>query len=183
MIASTLFSVWLIPSAPFQAALQPHIDHLAKTHDAPTFKAHTTLFCGKTSDLEKTKKTLAKLLKNQKPITLKAISLDTSEKYYKTLYIQFEESLLLNQLNQSYHEKINPDSDYTLNPHLSLLYKFLPSEQKKTIASDAWPKITDALYPDKLIRFDTVKLMTDAEEIGPEAVKNWKILDSYNLKK
>jgi len=182
MIYTTLFCVWLIPSMPFHTMLQAHIDKLAKAHEAPSFEPHVTLFCGGTNDIEKTKESLEILFKKQPKIGLTAASIDASEQYYKTLYVQFKSDDTVTKLSQAVKEKIDPNSDYTINPHMSLLYKDMHLEQKTKLTEKVWPKILDCIPADRILNFDSIKLMSDTNKEGPDAVKSWKTLKTVHLK-
>jgi len=181
MIYTTMFCVWLIPAMPFHTMLQAHINELVTTYAAPSFEPHVTLFCGETNDIEKTKVSLEALLKNQPKIALTAGSLEASDKWYKTLYVQFKSNAIITKLNEVVKTKLDPNSDYELNPHLSLLYKNIPLDQKRKLTEEVWPKVLDYIPANKILNFDTIKLMTDTDKEGPDAVKSWKLLQSYHL--
>lgn len=171
-----LFCVWLIPAQPHYLPLQTTINELAEQYDAPSFQPHSTLFCGKTTQIQTVKTTLSELLNDQKTITTDVVGLDTSADYYKTLYLQLQNKKSLIKLNQQFKKQLDPQSTYTFNPHLSLLYKDFPLEQKKTIAATLREKNYDTIL------FDKVLLMSDTNEESAAAVNSWKILQTYNLK-
>ena len=181
MLHSTMFSIWLIPELPFQGQLQSHINELAAKYDAPTFPPHVTLFCGGTNDMDQTKVYLEKLFKNISKISLVATSVEATQEYYKTLFVQFKSDPVLVKLCDTVKQNVDPRSEYEINPHLSLFYKDMPIEEKRALTEITWTKVLDYIPPNKTLTFDTIKLMSNTEKEGPDAVKNWRILKSFNL--
>lgn len=181
MIKSALFCVWLIPAKPFYTSLQEQINLLADSFDAPVFAPHMTLFCGKTEDLQKTKNDFSRLLDKENSLSLKAVSVNASAAYYKTLYIQLENNNIVSNLQVKLKNFLDPHSFYLFSPHISLLYKDMPVEEKQKLILPAWECVAKYIHFSHQILFDKVLLMSDCEEENADAVKSWKLLAEYNL--
>jgi len=181
-LETILFCIWLIPAEPYQNHLSDTIKQLSATYSSPKFHPHVTLFCGKTNDIEKAQKDLGHVVQSQQKMSLNLKSIDSSPAYYKSVYFQFYENKPANSLNKLLKETLDKDSNYTFNPHLSLMYKDMPIGEKKKIAlelQDSLAKSTD-LY--QSILFDKIVLITDTEKEGAKAVASWEVLQSYDLK-
>lgn len=172
-----LFCLWLIPAQPHYDVMQEQINSLASTYDAPVFSPHATLLCGQTNDVEQLKKELEELFKQTPQLTLTAQSIDYSATYYKTLYVQFEKNENLLSLFKDAKNTADPNSGYELNPHASLIYKNIPDDQKQKLSDQIWPILKDKTK----FTFDRIDLMSDTNDEGPEAVKSWKVYQSYAL--
>lgn len=181
MLEMTLFCVWLIPAQPYHDHLSHQIESLANAHQAPEFSPHVTLFCGKTENLDEVKQSLKDIISQHRPVQLKITSVDSSEAYYKTLYLQFEQDSSLTQFSEQLKSKLDPSSDYHFNPHMSLLYKNMPTAQKTQLAKQIWSEQDRSLFPNNTIQFDRIRLMSDSLVEGSAAVNSWKVLQHYWL--
>lgn len=166
---------------PFHAQFQTHINELANAHQAPHFEPHMTLFCGGTHDMNKTISDIASLVSDLEKMSLTATAVEATEQYYKSLFVQFKTDPQLTNLSETIKKKVDTNSQYKINPHLSLLYKDMPLEQKRKLTNVAWDKVLDYIPANKTLMFDTIKLMSDTEEEGPEAVKSWKTIKTFYL--
>lgn len=176
-----LFAVWLIPAEPVQSVLQQHINTLAIEHHAPQFTAHTTVFCGETSDIGEVKQAIAEVAATFPPVVLKARSLTYQSEYYKTLIIQFDDNSLLSDLAKVIRFNTDAKSRYVLNPHLSLLYKNISLAEKEAIYHKLTLDLAAVFGPSQQVTFDRIYLMTDSPEESAKAVRSWQVLAQYAL--
>lgn len=170
-----LFAIWLSPAQPFYLSLQKQIIQLANLYDAPVFMPHMTIFVGNSDNLDNVKEIFTKTLINFKPLLATASGIEHSDNYFKTLYVQFTNNELLKKLNKQLHS-LDSNSDYTFNPHLSLLYKNLSQQTKQQLANEIWTTIEP-----KIISFDKIQLLSVSDEETKEAVEKWKIIESHSL--
>ena len=181
MINTTLFCIWLIPAEPYYAALANKIQELSVAYEAPVFAPHVTLFCGKTKNIAQTKSDLTNLLTWQAPLVLTATVMDFTDEYYKTLFLQFEVDEVASGINAALKKRLDQDSSYQFSPHLSLLYKNLPTTEKRKLSRVTEDALNESVMTNKKMTFDQIMLVSDTAEKGPEAVKSWKILAKWNL--
>lgn len=125
-------SFWLLPVEPLRLALASIIERLALDYDAVAFEPHVTISSGKFSDGEST--AIARsVARSSAPVELAVAKLDHTSAYTKTLFIQYRESAPLRRLSAAISAMSAQPLSYILNPHLSLLYKAMPSERQAEI--------------------------------------------------
>ena len=133
-IAYTEFTLWLMPREPLRSTLSAIIRRLAADLDAVEFEPHVTIFCGPSTE-EEARATATAIAARFSAIELIAARLDYTDRYTKTLFVQFEEFAVARRMFEAARDGYSCRSDYTFNPHLSLLYKTLP----ETKQNDALP--------------------------------------------
>lgn len=160
---------WLIPSPPAQDFFASEIDRLAQRFDAPLFEPHLTVYVNSAPD-GKAATLVAEIAAQFEPIDLPVEGLRYSEEFTKTLFVQFGKSTWLAKLSTAIQSRSVHGSDYPLNPHVSLLYKKLPREQKAEIASAI-------RLPFDEVSFDALTAVTIPREVKtPEDVIEWQTL-------
>src|SRR5579863_1031471 len=132
MIARTEFSLWLTPREPLRSLLRSTIRQLAARLDAVEFEPHVTVFSGRSTDMEALA-AARRIAAQFSPIDLNADSLDHSESYTKTLFVQFQESDPLREIFEVATTQYSRSSNYVLNPHLSLIYKKLSAASRRKL--------------------------------------------------
>ena len=158
---------WMMPSAdakPFFASL---VEELARRMDAAVFEPHVTLR-GAELDQQHAIALLEKIADRYSPVVLEIGGIELSEKYTKTLYVQFRSSTDASTISNAIADGAGSDGGYEFDPHLSLLYKTMPGAEKQELAR----KIK---LPFEQVRFDTVKLVSVPTAIErPEDVYAWR---------
>ena len=169
-----MVAFWLVPAADDRDYLSSLIDLLAVRFDAPRFEPHVTLFGATDLTAERAAQVLDELPR-MKPIKLAVDRVEYSEKYTKTLFVQFDESAKASALTESIRAASGSANEYQLNPHLSLVYKKLPEREKAEVA--------DSLeLPFELVTFDVVKVITGAAKTsGREDVEAWHTIAERRL--
>ena len=163
------FSVWLSPQAPDYADLADIITGLNERYGTSTFEPHLTLYSGVCHEREILQRAVAEELTAVKPIALRIAGIHASEEFFKTLFIEFEESPQLSELNKKIKSALQQDSGYILKPHLSLLYQDLDLARKWEIAR------TINIEKTQLI-FDEIKLVAPGNEaLDWRAVELWEV--------
>ncbi|MDH7476471.1 MAG: hypothetical protein QHH09_03295 [Microgenomates group bacterium] len=149
-------SFWLIPVEEQKRKLQEIIDELADKFKSFPFIPHVTIFHFNyelnQSDLKNIKEETDKLLEKQKSFSLKVLKIDYSDIFTKTLFIQFEKNKDLILLYERFLNVFKKYSLYSLNPHLSLVYKNKMKEEDKM-------KIIKSLKLKDKIIFDKLKII------------------------
>ncbi len=168
------FTLWLTPSAPLCSLLRTTICQLAAQFEAVDFEPHVTLFCGPSTESEA--REAARRIGGQfAPVELDAVTLDHSELFTKTLFVQFEESAVLKRIFETAAASFSRPSSYLLNPHLSLLYKTLPASNRM--------KLCEALnVPMGGYRFDRIRMVETElpiEDDGP--IRRWRTVSDDPL--
>jgi len=121
-----VIAYWLIPAKPANSVFQDVINDLARRYDAPVFEPHVTIHVGANCP-DVAEKALSKAARQCQPINLKALGLNHSDEFIKTLFVQFALNRKLRRLNAIIRDAAQGSSHYELKPHLSLLYKMMPA--------------------------------------------------------
>ena len=122
------FSIWLLPIDSDHNYLSKIIQSLSKEHNAPFFQPHCTLFSS-FSDIYSAKKIIDQI--DLDPFDAEVRRISQSSDIWKTVFIDFKNSLQLQNLNCLL--KGLKDEDYLFSPHISLIYKLLGINKRKKI--------------------------------------------------
>jgi len=131
----TTYSYWLLPEASAAAAFRARIDELAARYDAVGFEPHVTLYSGASDDAE-VAQTLAFLRASFRLLSLVPVVIAQSSRLTKTLYVRLELSPELVSLADTLKARARQPSSSTLDdPHVSLMYKALPEDERAKLAA------------------------------------------------
>jgi 2'-5' RNA ligase len=157
------YSIWLVPTIKDAKYLNQVIKNLAIQYDAPKFDAHITLY-SKVRSLAKAKQVLDE---NKFGIMrTKHTGIGQSDYLWKTIFLKIKKDKSLSNINQilAKHFKTN----YSFEPHISLIYKKL-NPQTKT-------KLIKNLKMKKSYTFDRIVIVRSSKD-----VKQWKKMHSIRL--
>lgn len=129
----TCFSVWLVPQKNDEKELSSIIDNLAKENDSPVFTPHLTLIGDTNIGFEDIKSAVDEVFANQKPFTIKTQKVSKSELFFKTVFIEFDVNETLRNLFQTLSQRTDKRSIDNFKPHISLIYKLMPEDEKVKI--------------------------------------------------
>jgi 2'-5' RNA ligase superfamily len=166
---------WLIPAAADRKFFQATIDRLAQDYAAFSFTPHVTIYWGEFADDESLSEILEPAVRGISSFSLQCDRLLYTDQFSKTLFVQFHPSTTLNQITETIRHQSKHPSDFTLNPHLSLIYKHLNADVKQTIAS------TISL-PRTEVFFDEIQVLLTPNTAQTQAdIENIKLVISYQL--
>src|SRR3954447_11025125 len=173
--AKELLAFWLVPTEPARSYFLNLIHDFAARFDAPIFEPHVTLY-GIEYDGEDPRKLLSRALSGAKRCRLKIAGIGHSQKFTKTLFVQFDPNDEVAALSAKCQAASKSQKDYELNPHLSLVYQELPAAVKATIAADLTIPFSD-------VGFDSVKgVISPAEIKSRSAVEAWRVVAEAKLR-
>src|SRR5262245_53033839 len=92
------FSIWLMPQRSDYVDMASLIAGLNEIYGTSKFEPHLTLYSGVGTDRDSLRRAVAEQLAGLEPITLKVDGVRASEEFFKTLFIEFEDSPVLNDL-------------------------------------------------------------------------------------
>jgi 2'-5' RNA ligase len=169
-----IIGYWLCPAAPARSRFAAIIDDLAGRFDAPVFEPHVTIYVT-SAQQENPDAVFEKVLKARQPFRLTVAALDYSEKFTKTLFVQFAPDPELARLSEDLRRASVTQHDYELNPHVSLIYKAMDEETKRRLASSI-------ALPFSEVTFDNVKAIISPAEIKSRAdVEAWRVVAEQDL--
>jgi Cyclic phosphodiesterase-like protein len=167
------FAVWLTPAPSDRRWLSKVIQDYAAEYDTPVFEPHLTFYSGMVQPGENLQSIVGDCLVNPSPITLEIMGLNYSENFFRTGFITFALSDRLLQLSHAIRDRLSAPKEYVLEPHLSLMYKDIPIEQKRLA-------MLRFVVSVQSVTFDTVKVVMPSSE-GWMDVAHWTEQFRYSL--
>jgi hypothetical protein len=158
---------WLLPERAEREVFSREIGELAARFDAPVFEPHVTIFVAPENS-----RAPLEVLREVGPVDIELTihSIRFSEKFTKTLFVQFERNSALQQLGDAILRAERARNRYLINPHLSLLYAKLPSKTKQRLADDI-------RLPFRKVGFTSICVMRCARPTTTAIeVEQWKLL-------
>ena len=164
-----MYSIWLLPSEKESKRFQKIIDILSELFKTPTFEPHITLYTHipkLTDELFYNVSVLAALTNT---FEVSIAEIQTSPKYYKSLFTNITFNHTLENLQQEV-QNLFPGIDYDFLPHLSLLY----GDIEEALKSE---KI-DAIREDLIQMFQVSRI---AIVYTQGEVSDWKIIETFDF--
>lgn len=146
------FAVWLTPTHSDRRWLTKVIQDYATAYDCPVFEPHVTVYSGVALPTDNLSQIIKDAILEPQSITLQVLGLNYTESFFKTGFIDFEAAERLTQMSQAIRHRLTQPVDYILDPHLSLIYKDIPMDQKRLAM------LRFVLSVSK-VTFDTVKVI------------------------
>ena len=169
-----ILTYWLCPAEPVRAGFAGLIADLATRFDAPVFEPHVTVYVTSAAH-ENPERVMEKAANRCGPFPLVVRGLDYSEKFTKTLFVQFAPNPGLARLTAKLRRASNSPNDYQLNPHLSLIYKQMEGDTKRQLAASIALPFSEAT-------FDTMKAVISPAEIkSRQEVEAWRVVAERKL--
>jgi 2'-5' RNA ligase len=172
---SIVIAYWLIPAEPTYSFFGRIVNDLAERYNAPVFEPHVTIHVGANSP-GKAERTVSKAASDCKQVKLKALEIDHSNEFIKTLFVQFALNRQLQQLNRRIRDAAQDSSDYQLNPHLSLLYKAMSIQDRRLLTHSIE-------IPFSEVTFDSLKAVRCISPTRSRAdVEEWRVVAERSLR-
>jgi len=167
-----MLAFWLLPAPPAREYFRSMIEQLAQRFDAPGFEPHLTLY-GTAFDVAHLDALGGMPTPGSVELEIERIAF--SEKYTKTLFVQFKQQTRLTELSAAVARALGNENGHELNPHLSLIYKELPNEEKAELARTI-------NLPFDRVRFDAMKAVSTPATIeSREEVESWRTVWERSL--
>ena len=161
-------SYWLVPVAADKRRLQRVINEIAARFDAPEFEPHVTLYSGEMDHIEDAADILEGIA-GEFPLVLHSSGMGHSEQFTKTLFMEFAPAFSLNQINDDLKSFSKAQDEFTLNPHLSLLYAPISRDIREAL-------VREIVVP-KIVRFDSIKAVATGDRTQSKSdVELWQSL-------
>jgi Cyclic phosphodiesterase-like protein len=174
MSRHSVIAYWLIPAEPAHTFFQGIINDLARRYDAPLFEPHVTIHVG-ANRADSAENALAKAACECKGVTLKALGIDHSDEFIKTLFVKLAFNAELRRLSEIVRRAAQDSPQYGLRPHLSLLYKKMPASARRELAASI-------KVPRPGITFDALQAIRCVSPTQNRAeVEAWRVLKTTPL--
>ncbi len=164
-----MYAIWLTFSKSDREYLKDIINEISEKYQAPKFEPHITIYGLIDLDINQIDKITEKITLNQNSFLVKKSDILQSEELWKTVFIEVK----INQQMQSIHKNLKKYFEiilkYKFNPHISLIYKILPLEERM--------KIINGLEIKNEFQISDLAI----QKFFPD-IEKWKIVKEYNLK-
>ena len=127
------FSIWLMPAKADTKYLQGIINQLSWEYNSDYFSPHITLYSPIYNCYKYIEQRIGKLSKNLLPVDVKVTNIKYTNNLWKTLFFDIKTSPELTEIHRALLNYLPNKNIYQFSPHISLIYKRLPLEQKKKI--------------------------------------------------
>ena len=169
----TAIVYWLTPAEPKRELFSTIIRILAKQLDAARFEPHLTILAAP-PDRQPPGKILRRI--NVSPIRLKVRDISSSSKFAKTLFVRFKPNDALKKLVVDLARVTKSRAKAVHDPHVSLLYKKIPTAAKKDLASTI-------KLPFREVVFDSIQAVRCAAPTKTRAeVEAWRVVASASCR-
>ncbi|PYK68951.1 MAG: hypothetical protein DME45_04780 [Verrucomicrobia bacterium] len=158
---------WLLPETAAREVFAEKIHELARRFDAPVFAPHVSVFIAPENSRDP-----AEILHELGAVMIKLTirSIRFSKQFTKTLFVQFEQSVPLQEMGDRIWKASGASERYVIDPHLSLLYASLAAEKKKALADEI-------KFPFREVGFSAIWALRCARPTATIAeVEQWRLL-------
>jgi 2'-5' RNA ligase len=124
---------WLVPCERSSGQLQGLIDQLAKQFNAPRFHPHITLYAGDFGSNEQPELIVDSAARNCAGFTLAVQGLGFGSDYTKSCFLKVSRPPNLFDLTERFRRLSQHPGDYSIDPHISLLYGHVPESLRAEV--------------------------------------------------
>ena len=163
-----MYAIWLTFSKSDSEYLKKIIDEISEKYHAPKFEPHITVYGLVDSEIRLIENIAKEATLNCNSFLVKKSEILQSEELWKTVYIELKMNNQLESIHKNLKKHFEKISKYEFNPHISLIYKILPIEEKIKIINEL-----DIKSEFRINKLAVQKFFPDIEK--------WKIVKEYNL--
>ena len=163
-----MHAIWLTFSKSDREYLKKIIDEISGKYNAPKFEPHITVYGLVDSEISLIDNIAKEATLNCNSFLVKKSEILQSEELWKTVYIKLKMNAQLESIHKNLKKHFEKISKYEFSPHISLIYKILPTEEKIKIINEL--DIKNEFIINKLV----------IQKFFPD-IEKWKIVKEYNL--
>ena len=163
-----MHAIWLTFSKNDRDYLKKIIDALSEKYQSPKFEPHITVYGLVDSEMILIENIAKEVTLNCNSFWVEKLKILQSEELWKTVYVELKMNNQLEMIHKNLKKHFEKIVKYEFSPHISLIYKILPVEEKTKIINEL--NIKNKFTIDKLV---VQKFFLDIEK--------WKIVKEYNL--
>lgn len=139
---------WLVPCLQERLLLKDLITSFAEKFSSPVFLPHVTLYSCERGERQELS-LLTSLAKRCPPFSMAVDSIGSSERIAQAFSLRLQRCKEVEGLAQSLATRAPSVSDYTFDPHLSLVYQDLPVAERNRLVSN-WSSPLENICFDQL---------------------------------
>ncbi len=163
-----MHAIWLTFSKSDREYLKNIIDKISEEHQAPKFEPHITIYGLVDSEISLIETIAKEITLNQNSFLVKKSEILQSDELWKTVFIELKTSQQLESTHKKFKKYFEKISKYEFDPHISLIYKILPIEERI--------KIINKLN----IKKEFVVSKLAIQKFFPD-IEKWKIVKEYDF--
>ena len=163
-----MHAIWLTFSKNDRDYLKKIMDELAEKYQAPKFEPHITVYGLVDSEMSLIESIAKEATLDHNSFLVEKSKILQSEELWKTVYVELKMNNQLELIYKNLKKHFEKIVKYEFNPHISLIYKILPIEEKIKIINEL--DIKNGFMVNSLV----------VQKFFPE-VEKWKIVKEYNL--
>lgn len=163
-----MHAIWLTFSKSDREYLKKIIDKISEKYHAPKCKPHITIYGLVDSEMRLIDSIVKEATQNCNSFLVKKSEILQSDELWKTVYIELKMNSQIDWIHKNLKKHFEKISKYEFNPHISLIYKILPMEEKIKIINEL--DIKDEFIINNLV----------IQKFFPD-IEKWKIVKEYNL--
>jgi len=164
-----MFAIWFLFDKNDNDYLEHIIQILGRQYESPVFIPHITAYGLVNANLETIDKIVLESIKDIKPFLIEKNKINYSDGFWKTLFIEIKQNLHLNSINKKLTNGLSLFPNYEFLPHISLIYKKMNEEEKKSQAKNL--NIKNNFLVSKI-----------AIQEFSENIEDWKIVREYGFR-
>jgi 2'-5' RNA ligase len=164
-----MHAIWLTFSKNDRDHLKKIIDEISEKYNAPKFEPHITVYGLVDSEISLIDSIAKEITQNCDSFFVQKSEILQSEELWKTVYIELKTNNHLESIHNNLKKHFEKISKYEFKPHISLIYKILPVEEKIKIINKLNTK--NEFMVNKLV----------VQKFFPD-IEKWKIVKKYDLK-
>ena len=163
-----MHAIWLTFSKNDRKYLKKIIDEISEKYHAPKFEPHITVYGLIDSELSLIDDVVKKVVLDCNSFFVEKSEILQSEELWKTVYLELKANDQLELIYKNLRKHFEKILKYEFHPHISLIYKILPVEEKLKIINNL----------DIKSEFSVNNLVI--QKFFPD-IEKWKIVKEYNL--
>ncbi len=163
-----MHAIWLTFSKNDREYLNKIINELSEKYHAPKFEPHITVYGLVDSEMSLIESIAKEATLNHNSFLVEKSEILQSEKLWKTVYVELKMNNQLELFYKNLKKHFEKIVKYKFNPHISLIYKILPIEERIKIINEL--DIKNEFMVNRLV----------VQKFFPE-IEKWKIVKEYNL--
>lgn len=163
-----MHAIWLTFSKSDREYLKNIIDKISEEYQAPKFEPHITIYGLVDSEISLIETIAKEITLNQNSFVVKKSEILQSDELWKTVFIELKTSQQLESIHKKFKKYFEKISKYKFDPHISLIYKILPTEEKIKIINEL------------NIKKEFVVSKLAIQKFFPD-IEKWKIVKEYDF--
>jgi 2'-5' RNA ligase len=163
-----MHAIWLTFAKNDRDYLRKIIDDISEKYNSPKFEPHITVYGLVNSEIKLIDKIVKEATLNCNSVVVRKLDILQSEELWKTIYIELKMNDMLELIHKNLKKYFEKISKYEFKPHISLIYKILPIEEKIKIINEL--DIKEEFIVDKLV----------VQKFSP-SIEKWRIVKEYSL--